>query len=101
MLRIGSKIWSHQPRGGGEKRTLKQVLSSHALTVQTFEELVQRTAEISYHNPEHVLFFRGQRIEHRKKSKGKWVPSFYPTIYRSSKFRLTDEELESRFKRLD
>jgi hypothetical protein len=101
MLRIKTQVWSHQPGGYGQKRTLKQVLARSAVQIRSFQELVQKTAELSYHNPEHVLFFRGQGKEYRKKSKGKWVTSFYPTIYRSSGLRLTDEELESRFKRLD
>jgi len=101
MLSIGTKISSHRSGVLGKKQTLKQLLASKPRRVQSFKHLIEQTAELSFHNPDHVLFFRGQDREYVKKVKGKWVPSFYPTIYRSPGFRLSEEELTQRFERLD
>ena len=97
MLRISSNIWCHHSRETGKKHPLKDVLSSEAVEIVAFPELVKAVAEISYHNPEQVLFFRGQAAEYWKTADGQRVNSFYPSIYRSPGRSLSEMELESRF----
>lgn len=101
MLRIRTKVWSPVAHGSGHRFTNKEVLASQAIPVQSFESLVRKTAEVSYHNPDHVLFYRGQNTEYWKTFDEERISSFYPSIYRSAGSRLTDEELENRFRELD
>ena len=101
MLRIGSNIWSHHSIETGKKYPLKDVLSSMPVKIGTFRELVKAVAEISYHNPEQVLFFRGQSAEYFKRTEdGQRLSSFYPSIYRSPGRSLTEDELVSRYTKL-
>src|SRR5215813_5902079 len=101
MLRLNTKLWSHRAQGSGERFLLKDILASTPLTVHFYRDLVRRIAELSYHNPEHVLFFRGQHKGYYKRSSNGRVPSFYPSIYRVLGKSLPDEALEQRFSRLD
>jgi len=101
MQRLRLKVWSHQSRKTGERYLVKDVLASDALTVNSFRGLVKTAAEISYRNPEHVLFFRGQRSDKKKTIKARQVSSFYPSLYRSPGTALTEQEIERRFHRLD
>lgn len=79
-----------------------EVLESEPRDVATFPDLVREIAELSFHNPEQVLFFRGQSKEYLKDAKGgKKQSSFYPDIYRSPSRPLPDKELAGRFDRLD
>jgi hypothetical protein len=102
MLRLFSNIWSHQSIKSDKKYSLKDVLLSEPLEITSFRELVKSIAELSYNNPEHVLFFRGQTEEYYKKTKeGDRIISFYPSIYRSPGKSLTEAETEDRFDHLD
>ena len=101
MLGLAASIWSHQSLDNGNRYPLKDVLSSKALPVRSFRDLVKSVANISYNNPEHVLFFRGQGKEFFKKKDEIPVSSFYPSIYRSPGTILTEAEVEKRFSNLD
>lgn len=101
MLGLAANIWSHQSLDSGNRYPLKDVLSSEAPPVRRFRQLVKFVANISYNNPEHVLFFRGQAKEFFKKKDGTLVSSFYPSIYRSPGAVLTEAEVEKRFSSLD
>jgi hypothetical protein len=101
MLRIRTKIWSPSTSGAGQGLTNKSILASRAAPIKSFKQLVKTTAAISFNNPEHVLFFRGQSTQYWKTSAEERVASFYPSIYRSKGSRLTDEELKERFRKLD
>lgn len=48
-------------RTGIRRVTNYQIRASRGLRVVSFPDLVQRVAELSFYNPEHVLFFRGQK----------------------------------------
>jgi hypothetical protein len=63
--------------------------------VNTFRELVEQTAKLSFKNKDHLLFFRGQEIDHKNKAD---KSTFYPTIYRG---HLLQRELENRFEILE
>jgi hypothetical protein len=102
MLKISSNVWSHLSRGSGERNSVLDVLASKPREVDTFPQLVREIAELSYRNPEQVLFFRGQSREHLKAARGeKMQSSFYPEIYRSPGRSLSNRELGERFDRLD
>lgn len=105
MKRIPTKIWSHQSLTTGERYLSTDVRESKPRSVKIFDELVRDIAAISFNNPEHVLFFRGQTQDYFKKiktgSEQRRVSSFYPTIYRSPGTPLTLEMLDRRRKILD
>lgn len=98
MNRISTKVFSHLSRNEKERMFVSEVLSSKPQTVGSFRDLVKCIAQISYHNPDHVLFFRGQQRDYTKQS---GISSFYPSIYRKSGQSLTVDELKERFKKLD
>lgn len=101
MLRISTKIWSHHSITTGSRYFLKDVLSSMPVEIASFRDLVKAVAEISYHNPEQVLFYRGQANEYWKKTEdGQRINSFYPSIYRSPGRSLTEDELDKRYREL-
>jgi len=102
MLGIRSQVWAFRNANGGERRSVRDILEGPHTRVRSFSQLVRRVAELSYHNPEHVLFYRGQPREYTKKAKdGTKVPSFYPTIFRSPGRPLTKDELARRYSALD
>lgn len=102
MYGVGSPVWSHRSAKTGRKHSVREVLSGPTKTVHSFGELVRLMAEVSYNNPEHALFYRGQAKEYFKStSDGARVPSLYPTIYRSTGKPLTRSELARRFAVLD
>jgi hypothetical protein len=60
-----------------------------------------KIASVAYHNPDHVLFFRGQTKAYKKKLSGRSGDSIYPSIYRSPARSLTEAELAVRFRQLE
>jgi len=63
--------------------------------VRNFPTMVKKVAELSFRNPEFVLFFRGQPDDHRN---SKHSSTFYPAIFRPSDgFSLPRAELTRRF----
>lgn len=102
MLKISTNVWSHLSKASGDRHPVLEVLESEPRPVRTFPDLVREIAELSFHNPEQVLFFRGQTKEYLKDARGgKKQSSFYPEIYRSPGRSLPDREVDERFKRLD
>lgn len=70
----------------------KEPAKAEAIRVQSYRELMQHVAQLSYENKDHMLFFRGQGSDHKNKA---GASSFYPSIYRGE--RLSREELSIRF----
>jgi hypothetical protein len=102
MLRIPTKVWSHLNPADNEKKYISDILESEPKEISSFRDLVKQIAEISYHNPEYVLFFRGQLRDYKKNLRNKGqASSFYPSIYRMAGKTLSEIELIKRFKRLD
>jgi hypothetical protein len=102
MLRISTKVWSHSSAEIGEKEYVSDILESEPKVVNSFRELVGEVAEISYRNPEHVLFFRGQHQDFQKNLRNQGLASsFYPSIYRSPGTSLSVTEVMKRFKKLE
>lgn len=63
-----------------------------AYPVQTYRELMQHVARLSYLNKDYLLFFRGQADDFRN-SRG--ATTIYPSIYRGN--RLSRVDVEARF----
>jgi len=59
--------------------TNDEIRSCRGLDVYSFPELVEKVALISFHNPEHVLLFRGQKKEYRNMAGLTYIK---PSIFR-------------------
>ena len=66
--------------------------SANAFKVNTFRELVEHTAKLSYKNKDHLLFYRGQSKDYKNKAGNS---TFYPSIYRGD--YLPIREITNRF----
>lgn len=77
---------------------LKQHLGREAVAkaspfpIETFRGLVEHIAKLSYLNPDHLLFYRGQNTDFLNKAGSTTI---YPGIYRSE--NTSKEELQHRF----
>ncbi len=69
----------------------KEILKSEGIYVMSYRELVREIAELSYLNPDYMLFYRGQSSDYKNKSSSS---TLYPSIYRGE--RLTKNELKNR-----
>lgn len=68
----------------GEDRSAKKITSfvrSNTIKVETLHDLVMEIAELSYKNPDVMLFYRGQNNNYIKRK----YSTLYPTIYRLKK----------------
>ncbi len=75
------------------------IASTNPMLVKTFIELVKKIAILSFHNKDHLLFFRGQRNDHQNRAGNS---SFYPSIYRTKDGEnLAPELAKIRFKILE
>ncbi|HEU4790167.1 MAG TPA: FRG domain-containing protein [Flavobacterium sp.] len=79
-----------------EHTTPKTVGIDDAFPINTFRELVEQIAKLSFLNKDYLLFFRGQKNDYRNKIKNS---TFYPTIYRGD--YLTQQEVDYRFEKLN
>ncbi|HTE31030.1 MAG TPA: FRG domain-containing protein [Chryseolinea sp.] len=100
MRSIEGSIFSHLDLAGKpEEDGNKDVASTEPLLVDTFIGLLENVAVLSFHNKDHLLFFRGQKREHPNQ---RGNSSFYPSIYRTEgKEKLKPEVLKTRFRLLD
>lgn len=67
----------------GESKTTKEITSfvrSNTIKINTFQDLIMEIAELSYKNPDVMLFYRGQSSNYIKTK----YTTLYPTIYRSN-----------------
>ena len=79
-----------------EKIGPREVSEADGYYVPTYRELVEQVAILSYINEEYLLFFRGQKSDHKKLNSNR--STFYPTIYRG---RLSERDLSDRFETLN
>src|ERR1022692_3269375 len=99
MREIEGSIFSHINLDSSDKKEKIDVASTEPLLVDNFIELVKKIAILSFHNKDHLLFFRGQKNDHLNR---KGNSSFYPSIYRTKNGEnLSKELLNIRFKLLD
>ncbi len=69
-----------------------QVGCSDPFVVNTFRELVEHIAKLSFKNKDYLLFYRGQNIDYKNKAGNS---TFYPNIYRGD--YLPYREITNRF----
>lgn len=99
MRAIEGKIFSHLSFKDNKWNDISEVAKSEGLIVNSFEELVEKVARLSFHNKDYLLFYRGQKREHLNRSNNS---SFYPSIYRTlPNENLTPDMLNNRFWFLD
>ncbi len=86
-------------RHGRAKTTNREVRSRGCVTVKSYRDLVSKVAELSFYNPEHVLFFRGQTHDHSNED---GLTTLHATMFRPKRgnHRLTNRTIETRFQRL-
>lgn len=65
------------------------IARAEAVPIASFAKLVHEVANLSYLNKDHLLFFRGQALDHRNKAGSS---TLYPSIYRGE--RVTREQLD-------
>jgi hypothetical protein len=73
----------------------KKIATDIPIHVNTYVELLEKIAHISYENPFLILYYRGQNTDYVNSNN---TTSIYPSIYRG---KLTEDEIMSRFKLLD
>lgn len=99
MREIEGQIFTHVNLTSGKSSERVDVASTEPMFVETFIALVKKIATLSFHNKDHLLFFRGQKRDHLNRKNNS---SFYPSIYRTSNGEnLTKELLAIRFKTLE
>ena len=59
-------------------RDVTSFVRSNSIKIPTFHDLIMEIAELSYKNPDVMLFYRGQNSNYIKKK----YSTLYPTIYR-------------------
>lgn len=74
----------------------KEVSIADGYYVPTYRDLVEQIANLSYINKDYLLFFRGQKSDHKMPNSER--SSFYPSIYRGY---LREDDLLDKFKTLD
>ena len=61
-------------------RDVTSFVRSNTINIETFHDLIMEIAELSYKNPDVMLFYRGQNNNYIKTK----YATLYPTIYRSN-----------------
>lgn len=74
-------------------KNITSFVRSTTIRIETFHELVMEIAELSYKNPEVMLFYRGQNKNHVKTK----YSTLYPSIYRLP----SNKEIDFAFKILE
>jgi hypothetical protein len=90
MREIEAQIFTHLNLTTGKSSEKIDVASTEPLLVETFSDLVKKIATLSFHNKDHLLFFRGQKRDHLNRKKNS---SFYPSIYRTKNGENLSKEL--------
>ena len=62
------------------KKTITSIVRENPIEVSTFYDLIMEIAELSYKNPDVMLFYRGQNNNYTKNN----IATLYPTIYRAT-----------------
>jgi FRG domain len=98
MRKIDYDVWSFLSGQRTIQRTkVSFVRRDRGQLVRTFPELIERVAQLSFRNPEFVLFYRGQAQDFPNRN---GASSLYPSIFRSPTNYLQQAEVERRFQRL-
>lgn len=70
--------------------SIRSAIKSNSIRINTYHDLIMEIAELSYKNPEVMLFYRGQTDNYKKVR----FSTLYPTIFRSA----NKKEIEYNFK---
>lgn len=62
------------------KNTITSIVRGNAIEICSFYDLIMEIAELSYRNPDVMLFYRGQNNNYTKNN----IATLYPTIYRAT-----------------
>ena len=62
------------------KNRITSIVRGNAIEVSSFYDLIMEIAELSYRNPDVMLFYRGQNNNYMKNN----IATLYPTIYRAT-----------------
>lgn len=89
-MKLIRNVWSHLSLEDGEKSINKDIRKSDPYEVNSFRFLVKKIAQISFHNPEWSLYYRGQNEDFENR---RGLSSLYPSIYRSSDGLLVSERI--------
>lgn len=73
-------------------RKIRSIIRSNSIRIENFHELIMEIAELSYKNPDVMLFYRGQSVNYKKDK----YSTLYPSIYRS----VDKREIKNDFKTL-
>lgn len=64
---------------------VKSFIKSTPISINNFQDLVMEVAELSYRNRDVLLFFRGQKTNHKKRKFTSLLPSIYRNNIKSRK----------------
>lgn len=92
------QIWGKLTKELNQHTDIKSVSRDPGFTVNTYRELVEQVAKLSYYNKDYLLFYRGQAVDYKNKAD---KSTFYPTIYRDELNYLKQQELDYRFELLN
>jgi hypothetical protein len=93
------KSYTFLGSASGREASLADVRKSNGTRVESYAELVEKIAELSFNNPEYLLFFRGQARDYRDRH----LTTIQTPIFRSTKpnSRLSTAEIDKRFRILE
>lgn len=80
---LTKKIRKHYTLESRSSRDVTSFVRRNIIEIETFHDLIMEIAELSYKNPDVMLFYRGQNNNYVK-SKKTQNATLYPTIYRSN-----------------
>lgn len=83
---ILSWVQSRSAASAPVEATVTKVRRHRGFYVESFDELVSRVAQLAFANPDYLLFFRGQKVDHRN-DYGK--TSIKPSIFRPERGQST------------
>jgi FRG domain protein len=79
-VNLTNKIKKLYPENDKQAKNVTSFVRGNTIKVETYHDLIMEIAELSYKNPDVMLFFRGQNNHYIKKKHF----TLYPSIYRSS-----------------
>lgn len=96
MHAITKKIWSHLSIDKAYKNSNREVRQGKPWEVNSYRELVELIARISYNNPYFSLFYRGQDEDYTKK---KGLSVVYPSFFRRHPGNITLDKITTKLEK--
>ena len=98
MKKIRGKVWSRNIIGDSHRFYVDEIRRTPAQEVDSFSDLVKELAYISYQNPMHSLYYRGQARDYTTPD---GLTSLNPSIYRNLPSRSRSSNLRQRIEKLE